>query len=107
MKHLISEINKLKRYAKEVRKLRQENSSQFHLWPLIRFYPSWTRSLNGSKTPLKDVQPWIAFGAIRFLEKHLHEDMHVFEYGIGGSTLFFAKRVKAVVSIEHDKEWYE
>jgi hypothetical protein len=33
--------------------------------------------------------------------------MTVFEYGSGGSTLFWASRVKKVVSIEHETEWYE
>jgi hypothetical protein len=31
--------------------------------------------------------------------------MKVFEYGTGGSTLFFLDRVESVVSIEHDAEW--
>lgn len=33
--------------------------------------------------------------------------MRVFEYGSGGSTLFFLDRVGEVVSVEHDKAWYE
>lgn len=33
--------------------------------------------------------------------------MKVFEYGSGGSTLFFARRVYSVNSIEHDRNWYE
>jgi hypothetical protein len=33
--------------------------------------------------------------------------MRVFEYGAGGSTLFWAKRVREVVSIEHDRMWGE
>ncbi len=32
--------------------------------------------------------------------------MHVYEYGSGGSTLFFAERVQEVISTEHNKDWY-
>jgi predicted O-methyltransferase YrrM len=32
--------------------------------------------------------------------------MRVFEYGSGGSTLFFANRVREVISVEHDPEWH-
>jgi len=32
--------------------------------------------------------------------------MKAFEYGSGGSTLYFADRVAEVVSVEHDKEWH-
>jgi predicted O-methyltransferase YrrM len=33
--------------------------------------------------------------------------MSVFEYGCGASTLWWAAKVKEVISIEHDREWYE
>jgi hypothetical protein len=33
--------------------------------------------------------------------------MKVFEYGSGGSTLFWAGHVKEVISVEHDKQWYD
>jgi predicted O-methyltransferase YrrM len=32
--------------------------------------------------------------------------MSVFEYGSGGSTLFFARKIRRLVSVEHDKYWY-
>lgn len=31
----------------------------------------------------------------------------VFEYGSGGSTIFWAKHCKMVVSVEHDLDWYQ
>jgi hypothetical protein len=51
--------------------------------------------------------PWIVYGALDWLETYLHKDMRVLEWGSGGSTLFFSRRVREVVSIEHDPEWYE
>lgn len=59
------------------------------------------------KTPLDMEIPWMAYDVIDFLDSYLRPDMKVFEYGSGGSTLFFAKRVDKVFSVEDDPEWYE
>lgn len=69
------------------------------------FFPDWSRSLQTGASPLNDQRPWITFAAIRFLRNNLRKDMRVYEYGAGGSTLFFAKRVKEVISVEHDPVW--
>jgi hypothetical protein len=57
------------------------------------------------QAPLQLGLPWISFGAIRFLEKFLRPSMQVFEYGSGGSTVFFASRCQSVVSVEDSPEW--
>jgi len=57
--------------------------------------------------PLDDEIPWIPFRAQKWLKKYLKPDMKVFEYGSGGSTLFFARRVVQVVSVEHNREWFD
>jgi hypothetical protein len=51
--------------------------------------------------------PWITFPAMRWLTSYLRPSMSVFEWGSGGSTLFFARRVARVVSIEYDVGWCE
>lgn len=84
-------------------KLRQQSPIDFNLWTLLRFYPAWFRSLNSN--PLEDQIPWMTFGAIAFLERILDKTMTVYEYGSGGSTVFFAKRCKRVISCEHDLNW--
>jgi len=33
--------------------------------------------------------------------------MRVFEWGVGGSTIFFAQRAAELVSVEHDCKWAE
>jgi|GEM_PF-6158693 len=35
------------------------------------------------------------------------DDCKFFEFGSGGSTLFFSKYCKQYISIEHDKKWYD
>jgi predicted O-methyltransferase YrrM len=57
------------------------------------------------KSPLQVGLPWISLGAIRFLGRALRPEMSVFEYGSGGSTLFFAQRCRSVVAIEDDPYW--
>jgi len=70
------------------------------------FYSEWMRSLEEGRTPLSDQIPWITFAAREFLVKNLRPTFTVFEYGSGGSTLFFAQRVKEVVTVEHDPDWH-
>ena len=51
--------------------------------------------------------PWVSYRMVAFLEKILDADKIVFEYGSGGSTLFFAGRVGAIVSVEHDAHFFD
>jgi hypothetical protein len=51
--------------------------------------------------------PWMTYSAIGFLEKRIDGTMSVFEYGCGNSTLWWADRVRNVVSCEHDRAWYQ
>jgi hypothetical protein len=72
----------------------------------IRYFPSWHRHLLNDKNSVSDSMPWLAFGAIDFFKKIIRPEMSVFEYGSGGSTLFWSKHVRNVVSIEHEQSWY-
>jgi hypothetical protein len=72
---------------------------------MLRLFPSWRRSL--TLTPSQIKLPWISYPAIEMLEQTLKPDMRIFEWGVGGSTLFFASRVGLLVSVEHDARWAE
>lgn len=52
------------------------------------------------------VLPWITYSAIDFIKSKINPDLTVFEYGSGLSTCWWAQRVKKIVSIEHDLDWY-
>lgn len=54
-----------------------------------------------------DPLPWVTYSFIDFIKTRLNKDLVVFEYGSGSSTLFYAERVKRVVSVEHDENWYK
>lgn len=51
--------------------------------------------------------PWLTYPAIEFLKKRVRKNMSVFEYGCGESTYWWAGMVNEVISVEHDREWYE
>jgi predicted O-methyltransferase YrrM len=51
--------------------------------------------------------PWITAGAIMALEEIVRPEFNVLEFGSGGSTIFFARRCKTIVSFEHDPSWAE
>lgn len=51
--------------------------------------------------------PWFTYPAIEFLNNFDFSQKYVFEYGAGYSTLYWAKRSKKVVSVEHDIKWFE
>jgi predicted O-methyltransferase YrrM len=66
-----------------------------------------THNVINGKSPLDLELPWLPYAAIDFLDQFLRPDMTVCEYGSGGSTLFFARRVKSVYSIEDNPKWFE
>ncbi|MGZ5133821.1 MAG: hypothetical protein ACXWCG_01670 [Flavitalea sp.] len=89
----------LKLSAKAV--FRQPRSLQ----SILKYRSLWHRYNNSSS--ISERLPWICFSAIDQLEGIVKPGMRVFEYGSGGSTLFWSARVSHLVSIEHDKEWGE
>lgn len=72
----------------------------------LRFTVPYVRSLAASRSPLEDGIPWLTYPAVAWLRRRLSPEMKVFEYGSGGSTIFFARRVREVVSVEHDSGWH-
>lgn len=52
-------------------------------------------------------KPWLCPGTVAFCETHLDKSMLALEFGSGRSTLWFAKRVGRLTSVEHDQSWYE
>jgi hypothetical protein len=74
---------------------------------LIKWYFHWLSCIIGQHSPLGDELPWVTYEAIDWMANHINKDMILFEWGSGGSTIFFSNRVKKVVSVEHDLLWYQ
>lgn len=51
--------------------------------------------------------PWLTPAAIRLLPALLRPADRGMEFGSGRSTVWFAQRIAALTSVEHDEQWYE
>jgi len=71
----------------------------------IQYLPKWARVLR--KPTLDSRMPWLPFRIIDLLHDHVTPQSRVFEFGGGGSTLWFASRVGTVVTVEHDQQWFQ
>ena len=65
----------------------------------LRTLPSW------KKQPLDYALPWYSFASIDWIERHIKPAHRVFEYGGGGSTLFYAQRALTVTVAESHAGW--
>lgn len=72
-----------------------------------QFVPRWIFTLITKENPLESAVPWIPFTAIDFLTGRINTQSQAFEYGGGGSTLWLARRLGHLTTVEHDPAWYE
>lgn len=69
----------------------------------------WINSFNNQMPMDKAFEPlpWVTYSFIDFISDRLSKTMDIFEYGSGNSTLWYAKKVNSVTSVEHDENWFE
>lgn len=72
----------------------------------LKYFPKWWHFRKQQGGTFDHKTPWLAFGAIQFLDSYLNKSMKVFEYGSGGSTLYFSEKVDTIISVEHNEEWF-
>lgn len=51
--------------------------------------------------------PWYTYPFIKFVKERLNNQLTVFEYGCGNSTLWYCGRVRSIKSVEHEKGWFD
>ncbi len=85
---------------KFIQKLLKSDPSQW------RYIPSWLLSFRQNDLINRAI-PWLTFSAIDYIHRTVKPSDKVFEYGSGGSTLFWLKQGASCVSIEHDTRWNE
>ena len=66
----------------------------------------WLRSRDAKVGPISLGTPWINFASLKWLASNVKRNSRVFEFGAGGSTLFFANKCGELVSVEHDSNWF-
>ncbi len=81
---------------------------QLHLKSALR-ENGWFKSFKTKTSIDANGEPlaWYNYSFLKFLDNRLSADLEVFEYGAGNSTLWYAKRVKSVKSVENDKKWVD
>ena len=75
---------------------------------IINEIPSHSQFYKGEKG-LEVGYPWLTLGAIYSLERILgrRKTLRVLELGGGGSTVFFSRRAKKVITLEHNPDWVD
>jgi hypothetical protein len=72
----------------------------------LPYAAAWVESLRfRGRCPIAPLPNW-PYIATQHLKKHLHGRAAVFEYGGGGSTLWLARRVGQLTTVEHDAGWF-
>ncbi len=59
--------------------------------------------IDGNGNPI----PWFTYPAIEYIQQLDLSDCLVFEWGSGNSSLFFADRVKHIISVESNRDWFD
>lgn len=92
-------------YFRQIRLCLKTNMSSIFI--LLFYMPQWfIKNIKGKGT-FYDRKPWLTFESIKFLNNNIKKEMTVFEYGTGGSTLYFLDKGCNVISVEHDPEYYK
>ncbi len=70
-----------------------------------KYFLTWRKLMHSNSVQAR--LPWISFPVIEFLAEKIQPNARVFEYGGGGSTLFFIDKGAVVYTVEHHNEWYK
>lgn len=106
---MIKMLKLAKRYLVEFLKSKNKYP-ELPILKSFRWFKEWRKFNEFESTPLEGSLPWISFPAIDYItdylqEKSQYEEVKIFEYGTGGSTIFFLNYADILISVEHDPEW--
>ena len=79
-------------------------------WEMLRspkHAVSWAHDRVSSAGPAAQGLPWIAWPCIDFMSDYVKPSHRIFEWGGGGSTLFFLKKGCRVTTVESSRQWVE
>lgn len=78
---------------------------RYHVQQPRFILPWFAKSLIGRRQPVELGLPWFSFASIEYLKRRNLRHSVVFEFGSGGTTLFFARRCREVIAVESDAVW--
>lgn len=67
----------------------------------------WLSDRLTTATPIQAALPWISWSCIHFLREQIRPGLRVFEWGGGGSTIFFASAGCYVTTVESNRDWFK
>lgn len=79
-------------------------------WEMLknpRHAARWAQDRFSSAGPAAQGLPWIAWPCIDFISDYVRPTHRIFEWGGGGSTLFFLKKGCRVTTVESSAEWVQ
>lgn len=87
---------------------KNNNLLGFSIRSHFKIYHEWKSQINSKRDPIDFRLPWINIPAKDFIVDYLKNktEVKIFEFGSGGSTLFFLNYSNYVISVEHDEEWF-
>ncbi|MBC7904934.1 MAG: hypothetical protein H7Y27_16020 [Gemmatimonadaceae bacterium] len=71
----------------------------------FRYYGPWKSSQESNS--MVDRKPCLTYEAMDIINNYITPKARVFEYGGGGSTLYFTDRAAEVVTVEHNPNWWD
>jgi predicted O-methyltransferase YrrM len=74
-------------------------------WRARHLADVWRTWRASAMTPLDPPLPWLSWPCIDWLDRYVRPGMRVFEYGGGGSTLYFLARGCEVTTVEGNLTW--
>jgi len=103
MINLVKDLTIRKFYI--LNQLNEEKKSYLHR-------SGWIKSFKSHKPVDLDGNPipWLSLPLVYFLKSKIEELRNIesmFEYGAGNSTFFWRRFIHRVVSVEHDKNWFD
>ena len=104
----MSVLGKVRRRVRGLPRSFRELDRSLALLELHREF-GWQRAVNAG-LPISQMGaalPWYSYPAIAWLSQQLRSTDHVFEFGAGNSTYWYAARVASVVTVEHNAAWVE
>ncbi len=93
-------------YKNIVHKCNLINGSNADASGMWKYFFRWRKSVKNGASSMIDRLPWITFEATDLLNNKLKSCEKVFEFGGGGSTLFFLDRNVDLITVEHNQEWF-
>lgn len=91
-------------FKKEIARIKREEPYFKEHGKLWKYFLSWRKLMHSNSVQTR--LPWISFPVVDFLRAHVQPNARVYEFGGGGSSLFFIDLGAVLYTVEHNPEWY-